>query len=139
MTFPAAIDLRRRMPRSVSRRSMPRVHFSRPSCFGVVIAALVLAAVIIGSFLLVRNSPLVAVNEVKIVGLSGYYERDARAATHRNDGRAVELFHVIRYGAGQSRRKPAPQRNVPRAAVPARWNTRLRFYAAGFRRGPADP
>lgn len=59
---------------------MPRVHFSRPSCFGVVIAALVLAAVIIGSFLLVRNSPLVAVNEVKIVGLSGYYERDARAA-----------------------------------------------------------
>lgn len=79
MSFPAAIDPRRaRMPRP----SMPsmRIGFRRPSRMGLIASLLVLAAVLAGSWLLVRNSSLVAVQQVKIVGLSGYYDRDVRRA-----------------------------------------------------------
>ncbi len=79
MSFPAAIDLRRvRAPR-LPKIGVPTT-FKRPSGLGLLAALLVLAAVIAGSFLLVRNSSLVAVEKVKIVGLAGYYDKDARAA-----------------------------------------------------------
>lgn len=79
MSFPAAID-----PRRVrfSRPAMPSVNFKmpQPSRARLVIAALVLALVIVGSWFFVRNSSLVAVENVKVVGLSGYYDKDARSA-----------------------------------------------------------
>ncbi len=79
MSLPAAIDLRRvRVPR-LPKLSTPAT-FKRPSGLGLAVALLVLTAVVAGSFLLVRNSSLVAVEKVKIVGLSGYYDKDARAA-----------------------------------------------------------
>lgn len=79
MSFPAAIDPRRaRWPRP----SMPSVRFGfrRPSRIGLIVSLLALVAVLAGSWLLVRNSSLVAVEQVKVVGLSGYYDKDARRA-----------------------------------------------------------
>lgn len=79
MSFPAAIDPRRiRAPRI----ELPRVAFSprRPSRMGLIASLLVLALVLAGSWLLLRNSSLVAVQQVKIVGLGGYYDKDARNA-----------------------------------------------------------
>jgi cell division septal protein FtsQ len=46
----------------------------------LLLSIVVLAAVIAGGFMLVRNSSLVQVREVKIVGLSGYYDKQARSA-----------------------------------------------------------
>ncbi|MFT4048649.1 MAG: cell division protein FtsQ/DivIB [Solirubrobacterales bacterium] len=79
MSFPAAIDPRRiQLPRvSIPRVGVPS---RRPSRIGLLAALLVLAVVLAGAWLLVRNSSLVAVQQVKIVGLSGYYDKDARAA-----------------------------------------------------------
>ena len=45
-----------------------------------MLATIVLIAVLAGSWLLVRNSSLVAVRDVKVVGLSGYYDKQARSA-----------------------------------------------------------
>jgi cell division septal protein FtsQ len=79
VSFPAAIDLRRaRMPRISMRPISARVR--RPSRWTLILSLLILAAVIAGGFMLVRNSSLVAVDEVKVVGLSGYYDKDARSA-----------------------------------------------------------
>lgn len=79
MSFPEAIDLRRVR---VARPSVPRLNFRirRPSRMGLLLAALVLALVLAGSWLLVRNSSLVGVQNVRVVGLSGYYDREARGA-----------------------------------------------------------
>jgi cell division protein FtsQ len=46
----------------------------------LLLSIVVLAAVIAGGYMLVRNSSLVQVREVKIVGLSGYYDKEARSA-----------------------------------------------------------
>lgn len=80
MSFPQAIDLRgrARMPRISLRPIVARIH--RPSRWGLIVSLLILAAVIAGGFMLVRNSSLVAVKEVKVVGLSGYYDKQARSA-----------------------------------------------------------
>lgn len=80
MSFPAAIDLRRvRLPKP-SLRGVSAVRVRRPSRLGLVLAVIVLLAVVAGSWLLLRNSSLVAVREVKVVGLSGYYDKQARRA-----------------------------------------------------------
>ncbi|MBJ7355123.1 MAG: hypothetical protein JHC98_09875 [Thermoleophilaceae bacterium] len=79
MSFPQAIDLRRaRMPRISLRPIAARIH--RPSRWSLIVALIVLAAVLAGAFMLVRNSGLVAVQQVKVVGLSGYYDKKARSA-----------------------------------------------------------
>lgn len=79
MSFPEAIDLRRaRVPRVSLRPITARLR--RPSRWMLIVSLLVLAAVIAGGYMLVRNSPLVAVKEVRVVGLSGYYDKDARSA-----------------------------------------------------------
>jgi cell division septal protein FtsQ len=79
MSFPQAIDLRRaRMPRVSLSKFTSRVH--RPGRMNLVVALLIAVGVFAGSYLLLRNSSLVAVKEVKIVGLSGYYDKQARAA-----------------------------------------------------------
>lgn len=79
MSFPEAIDLRRVR---VARPSLPKVslRMHRPSWIHMLLAAVVLAAALAGSYLLVRNSSLVAVQSVRVVGLSGYYDKDARSA-----------------------------------------------------------
>lgn len=80
MSFPEAIDPRRvrvTLP-SLSGVRLPKLH--KPSRLQVLIAAIVLLVVCVGSFLLVRNSSLVAVEEVDVVGLEGYYDRAARKA-----------------------------------------------------------
>lgn len=82
MSFPQAIDLTRaRMPRipRVSMRALTaRLH--RPSRWTLLVSFLVLVAIVAGGFMLVRNSSLVEVREVKVVGLSGYYDKQARSA-----------------------------------------------------------
>lgn len=79
MSFPEAIDPRRFR---FERPAMPSVRLSmpQPSRMRIVLATVILLLVIAGSWLLVRNSSLVAVQQVKVVGLSGYYEKDARSA-----------------------------------------------------------
>jgi cell division septal protein FtsQ len=79
MSFPEAIDLRRaHMPRISLSRFTSRIH--RPGRLNLVLALLIAIGVCAGSYLLVRNSSLVAVNDVRVVGLSGYYDKQARAA-----------------------------------------------------------
>jgi cell division septal protein FtsQ len=79
MSFPEAIDLRRvQLPRPSLRALTSRIR--RPSRLNLVLAVIVLIAVVAGSWLLVRNSSLVKVQEVKVVGLSGYYDKQARSA-----------------------------------------------------------
>lgn len=80
VSFPEAIDPRRvrvAMP-SLSGVRLPRLH--KPSRLQVLIAAIVLLVVCASTWLLVRNSSLVAVEEVDIVGLEGFYDRAAREA-----------------------------------------------------------
>jgi cell division septal protein FtsQ len=79
MSFPEALDLRRAsLPRPSLGKLTAKLH--RPSRMHLVLALVVLMAVVAGSWMLVRNSSLVAVNDVKVVGLSGYYDKQARAA-----------------------------------------------------------
>ncbi|MGH2958090.1 MAG: hypothetical protein ACRDKE_00680 [Solirubrobacterales bacterium] len=79
MSFPQAIDLRRaRMPRISLRPLNARLH--KPSRWTLLISLLILAAIVAGSFMLVRDSSLVQVQEVKVVGLSGHYDKQARSA-----------------------------------------------------------
>ncbi len=90
MSFPEALDPRRaKLPRiqfpnlSVPRLRRPNVSLrsaKRPSRGFVLIALLFTLLIAIASFFLVRNSSLVQVREVKIVGLEGYYDKNARRA-----------------------------------------------------------
>lgn len=73
------------MPRAGSgRRFSLRGIFARPrrkvSRKALVVTLLILVALLATSWLLVRNSSLVEVREVRVVGLSGHYDRAARAA-----------------------------------------------------------
>lgn len=81
MSFPAAIDLRR--SRGAGRTNKPRSAqrtLSRPPAWKLALAALLIALLAAASWLLVRNSSLVEVREVRVIGLSGYYDKDAKAA-----------------------------------------------------------
>lgn len=79
MSFPQAIDLRRaRMPRISLRPNTARLR--APSRWTLLVSFLLLAAIVAGGFMLMRNSSLVEVREVKVVGLSGHYDKDARSA-----------------------------------------------------------
>ncbi|MGB0889595.1 MAG: cell division protein FtsQ/DivIB, partial [Solirubrobacterales bacterium] len=82
MSFPDAIDLRRlRLPQPrLSLRRARSLRIRRPSRFSMLIALLITLMVAASSYLLIRNSSLVAVEEVKIVGLEGYYDKSAREA-----------------------------------------------------------
>lgn len=80
MSFPEAIDPRRvrvSMP-SLSGVRLPKLH--KPSRLQLLIAALIVAILCACTWLLVRNSSLVAVETVEISGLEGYYDRAARKA-----------------------------------------------------------
>jgi cell division septal protein FtsQ len=80
MSFPDAIDLRRvRVPRPSFRR-ISNVRFRRPSRLGALIAIVLIALIAAASWFLLRDSSLVQVREVKVVGLSGYYDKNARRA-----------------------------------------------------------
>lgn len=63
----------------VRARNGRRVAVRRPRLVAAVALAVLLAVLVAGWFAL-RNSSLVAVREVRVIGLSGYYDRDARAA-----------------------------------------------------------
>ncbi|MBI2691802.1 MAG: hypothetical protein HYX29_07665 [Solirubrobacterales bacterium] len=82
MSFPHAVDLRRaripRVPRSSLRRVTARLR--KPSRRTLLVSILILGAIVAAGFMLVRNSSLVEVREVKVVGLSGYYDKQARSA-----------------------------------------------------------
>lgn len=79
MSFPEAIDLRRaRMPRVSLRPITARLR--KPSRWILLVSLLVLAVVIAGGYMLLRNSSLAEVREVKVVGLSGHYDKQARSA-----------------------------------------------------------
>jgi cell division septal protein FtsQ len=78
-TLPNAAARRPRIALPALRR--PRaIRLRRPSWPAVLIAVLLMAAIAAGGWLLVRNSSLVAVREVRVVGLSGYYDRQAKRA-----------------------------------------------------------
>lgn len=78
MSFPQAIDLRRIRTSSIDGAGTRSVR--RQARWQVLIALALLAAIIAGAWLLVRNSSLVAVEQVRVIGLSGYYEKGAKAA-----------------------------------------------------------
>lgn len=80
MSFPAAIDLRRVRPTGSRRAKSAPASGAGRSRFVLAGAVLILAAVLVASWWLVRSSSLVAVEQVKVEGLSGYYEKDARKA-----------------------------------------------------------
>ncbi|MGH2907160.1 MAG: cell division protein FtsQ/DivIB [Solirubrobacterales bacterium] len=82
MSLAGAIDLSRGR---AAMRDLPRSNFAavkrfRPTRKGVVISLLVALLLAVPAWLLVRNSSLVAVEQVRVVGLGGYYDRQARAA-----------------------------------------------------------
>lgn len=62
------------------RLRAPTIPRPRRPRLTAALAVVVLAALTAASWLLVRDSALVEVREVRIVGLSGYYQRDARTA-----------------------------------------------------------
>ncbi|MGK2878129.1 MAG: cell division protein FtsQ/DivIB [Solirubrobacterales bacterium] len=79
MSFSGAVDLRRvRTPRNSLRPISGRLH--RPSRWTMLLAMIVFTAVAVGGYLLVRDTPLVEVREVKVVGLSGHHDKAARSA-----------------------------------------------------------
>lgn len=85
MSFPEAVDPRRlRLPQlrtpKFSKPSLSVPSFSMPSRPFIVLALVLTALIIVASWFLVRNSSLVEVREVKIVGLDGYYDKNARRA-----------------------------------------------------------
>lgn len=78
MSFSEAISHRR-----AGAFSLPRPRVARPSGrLGTILAVIVLAAICLtaASWLLLRNSSLVAVEQVRVIGLGGYYDRDAKKA-----------------------------------------------------------
>lgn len=80
MSFPAAIDLRRIRP-ARSRAQKPQGRsISRPAGWKIALAVLLALLVAVAAWFLVRNSSLVAVEQVRVIGLSGYYDKDAKAA-----------------------------------------------------------
>lgn len=81
MSFPEAIDIKRlRSPDLSKLRGVKLPKFHRPSRLQVLIAFVCTLIALVGAFFLVRDSSLVKVEEVQVVGLGGYYDRAARKA-----------------------------------------------------------
>ncbi|MBJ7459108.1 MAG: hypothetical protein JHD02_07975 [Thermoleophilaceae bacterium] len=79
VSFTDAVDLRRVRAPQISLRPMSR-GLRRPSRWTLLLAVIVLSAVAVGGYFLLRNTPLVEVREVKVIGLSGHYDKAARKA-----------------------------------------------------------
>lgn len=82
MSLAGSIDLRR--GRSAIG-NIPKPNFRalkklKPTRKGTAIALILAIALTIPAYLLLRNSSLVAVQEVRVVGLGGYYDKQARHA-----------------------------------------------------------
>lgn len=76
---PDLSKLRGAMPRSLPKAPrLPKFH--KPSRLQLLIALLCTAVAAAATFFLVRDSSLVKVEQVKVVGLGGYYDRAARKA-----------------------------------------------------------
>jgi cell division protein FtsQ len=82
MNIAGSIDLARgrNAARSIPKPNFKAVKKLRPTRKGVAIALIVAVALTIPAWLLLRNSSLVAVEQVRVVGLSGYYDKQARRA-----------------------------------------------------------
>lgn len=86
MSFPAAIDLRRSRGagkgKQQSRLAAKTAGSARGRAwrFKALLIALVLAALCAGVYMLVRDSSLVQVEEVRVTGLSGHFDKNAKAA-----------------------------------------------------------
>lgn len=81
---------------AIGRRTIVgTVHLARkrPSRGQLAIAAAVCAVVLASAWLLVRNSSLVEVQEVRVVGLDGYYDRAARNAV-ATEARGMTTMNV---------------------------------------------
>lgn len=82
MDFAGTLELTRGR---IAARGLPKPNFKalkqhKPTRKGVAIALIVAFAFAIPAYLLLRNSSLVAVEQVRVVGLSGYYDKQARRA-----------------------------------------------------------
>lgn len=78
MSFPEAI--RKPQLRMPALRGRSKARRRRPESWKLALAALVVALVALASWAIVRNSSLVKVEDVRVVGLGGHYDKPAREA-----------------------------------------------------------
>ena len=82
MNAAGSVDLRRGL---AVARNLPKPNFAalkklKPTRKGIAITLLIAVALAMPAWLMVRNSSLVAVEQVRVVGLGGYYDKQARRA-----------------------------------------------------------
>src|SRR6476619_6439881 len=82
MNIAGSLDLTRgrNAARAIPKPNLKAIKKLKPTRKGVAISLIIAIALSIPAYLLLRNSSLVAVEQVRVVGLNGYYDKQARRA-----------------------------------------------------------